>query len=195
MSSRVVRTRVLVGIALVVVLCGGTLAAITGEGASASGGLSARVAAEMLSQNVVAAIALSTTLMLLAALTPFPAEAVALANGAYFGAPMGLAVTWASALVGASVAFMLSRALGERAWRGKHRRSVEETAAWLDRNGGRLLLIARLVPLIPFFVVNFAAGFTRLSWRTYLLVSAFGILPFSTLLVLSGAGASVLAGL
>ncbi len=66
---------------------------------------------------------------------------------------------------------------------------------WLGRNSARLLLIARLIPLIPFFIVNFGAGLTPMTWRTYLLVSAVGVLPFSTLLVLSGAGVSALAGM
>lgn len=157
--------------------------------------VTAGVVNALMSKSVLAAVMTSSMLMILAALTPFPAEAVAIANGAYFGAALGLFVTWTSGLAGASIGFALSRRLGARVWSGAHRQNVEEAAAWLGRNGGRLLLAARLIPLIPFFVVNFGAGLTPLTWRTYLLVSAIGVLPFSTLLVLSGAGVRVLAGL
>ena len=195
MSSEIMRTRVLVIAALLVLMLAAALALATSEGSFIGGRIAERVVAELMAQNVAAAVALSSMLMILAALTPFPAEAVAIANGAYFGPVLGLLVTWASALVGASIGFALARSLGARPWSGSHRQSVEDAAVWLERNGVRLLLIARLIPLVPFFVVNFGAGLTPMSWRTYLLVSAVGVLPFSTLLVLSGAGVSALAGM
>ncbi len=42
------------------------------------------------------------------------------------------------------------------------------------------------MPLISFNVINYAAGLTPISWRTFLWTTGLGILPITTLLVVSG---------
>ena len=57
-------------------------------------------------------VAASVALMVISAATPFPAELVALANGAVFGPGWGIAITWGGGMLGAILAFGFSRKLG-----------------------------------------------------------------------------------
>ncbi len=49
------------------------------------------------------------------------------------------------------------------------------------------LLAARLIPALPFVLVNAAVGMSRMPARTFALVSAVGVLPTSALFVFTGA--------
>ena len=52
-------------------------------------------------------------------------------------------------------------------------------SAGFTENAFNYLLFLRLVPLFPFFLVNLAPAFTRISLRTYVLATLFGIIPGS----------------
>ena len=56
----------------------------------------------------------SIGLMISCALTVLPAEAGAIANGMVYGSFWGAALTWASALLGANIAFGIARSMGPR---------------------------------------------------------------------------------
>ena len=48
----------------------------------------------------------------------------------------------------------------------------------LNSSGGFLLLIVlRLIPAVPYNLINYAFGLTAMSYRTYILASAIGIIP------------------
>ncbi|HKC31211.1 MAG TPA: VTT domain-containing protein, partial [Burkholderiales bacterium] len=48
------------------------------------------------------------------------------------------------------------------------------------------LLLVRLVPLISFNLVNYAAGLLGVGWWTFLWTTALGILPLTVAMVLLG---------
>ena len=62
---------------------------------------------------------------------------------------------------------------------------------WSQDNGALALLIARCIPIVPFFALNYAAGLSGMKWSTYNAVTAIGILP--AILTLSIAGEHALA--
>ena len=133
------------------------------------------------------AVAASIGLMVAHSLVPFPAEFVTFANGMLFGPVWGVAITWIGAMLGASLAFALSRWFGrpfvDALMNERHRDAVDR---WARRQGIGALLLSRLMPLISFNVINYAAGLTPISWRTFLWTTGLGILPITTLLVVSG---------
>ena len=101
------------------------------------------------------------------AVLPIPAEAPAMVNGAIFGPPIGILLTWTGAMLGAVVSFELSRRLGrpvaERFARPAALAKVDRLV--LDAGWGGLL-IARFMPLIAFTVLNWGAGLTPVGrWR------------------------------
>jgi len=133
------------------------------------------------------AVAASIGLMVAHSLVPFPAEFVTFANGMLFGPVWGVAITWTGAMLGASLAFALARWFGrpfvDALMNERHRDAVDR---WARRQGIGVLLVSRLMPLISFNVINYAAGLSPVSWWTFLWTTGLGILPITTLLVVTG---------
>jgi uncharacterized membrane protein YdjX (TVP38/TMEM64 family) len=134
-------------------------------------------------------VALSLVLMIVAAFTPFPAESVALVNGMVFGPVVGAILTWAGAMSGALLAYAMSRWAAEPirpAW--KYDKSQHQLSRWLSQKGPGMFLVARLIPLVPFFLLNLGAGMVAMPWRRYVLLTGLGILPLSIALAVIGSG-------
>ncbi len=131
--------------------------------------------------------AASVLLMVIHSFVPFPAEMVAIANGMVFGPVLGVALTWSGAMLGAFLAFGLSRWLGrpfvERLLGEHHRAKLDQ---WTREQGGGAILVARFVPVISFNLINYAAGLTSVSWWTFTWATGLGILPLTTLMVVLG---------
>ncbi len=129
----------------------------------------------------------SIVLMILHSFVPFPAEVVAIANGMVYGPVWGTVITWTGAMLGAFLAFGLARTLGrpfvELMVRRSNRHVLDE---WAAMRGGQLVLISRLIPVISFNLINYAAGLTRMSWWTFAWATGIGIVPLTTLMVVMG---------
>jgi uncharacterized membrane protein YdjX (TVP38/TMEM64 family) len=126
-------------------------------------------------------------LMVLHSFVPFPAEYLALANGMVFGLLWGTLITWSGAMLGAWAAFGLARACGkpfvDRLLSAPHRERLE---GWSGDHGWSTLLAARLMPVVAFNLINYAAGLVNVSWWTFTWTTAVGILPLTFLMVLLG---------
>lgn len=129
----------------------------------------------------------SIALMVAHSFLPFPAEIIACANGMVFGPFWGTVITWVGAMLGAAAAFGLVRVLGrpflERVLSPRHRAQI---SVWSHDYGGRTLLTSRLIPVIAFNLINYAAALTRISWWTFLWATGVGILPLTILLAIIG---------
>lgn len=132
-------------------------------------------------------IAASIALMVVHSFLPFPSEVIALANGMVYGPLWGAVITWVGAMLGASLSFALVRAFGRplvmRLLSPASQRALEH---WSVRQGGRALLAARLMPVVAFNLVNYAAALTHISWWTFLWATGLGILPLTILLSVLG---------
>ncbi|WP_435660939.1 TVP38/TMEM64 family protein [Leisingera caerulea] len=127
-------------------------------------------------------------LMVVHSFVPFPAEILALCAGAIFGTLLGAVLIWTGAMLGALVAFWLARRLGQEAvrdWLSKAQ--VRQLDAWTEERGALALLAARLVPVIAFNLINYAAGLTRVRLWTFVWTTALGILPVTLLSTWFGA--------
>ena len=129
----------------------------------------------------------SIGLMVLHSFIPFPAELLACANGMIYGAVWGTIITWSGAMLGAAVAFALSRKLGrpfvERMVARKNYRVLDD---WANNNGWQVILVSRFIPVIAFNLINYAAGLTRMSWGQFIWTTGVGILPLTILMVVMG---------
>ncbi len=132
-------------------------------------------------------VAVSITLMVVHSFVPFPAEILACANGMIYGPVWGTAVTWVGAMLGASVAFGLARWLGRPfVYRMLKEAQRERLVRWSRDRGGVALLTARLIPVIAFNLINYAAALTEISWWTFLWATGIGILPLTALSAILG---------
>ncbi len=129
----------------------------------------------------------SIGLMIFHSFVPFPAGFLAMANGMVFGPFIGVIVTWVGAMLGAFLAFGLSRILGrpfvERMLSRKNWQAID---SWTGKNVTVLLLLSRFVPVVAFNLVNYAAGLTRATKWTFAWTTAIGILPGTMIMVIMG---------
>jgi len=132
-------------------------------------------------------VAGSIGLMILHSFVPFPAEFLAFANGMLYGPYWGTLITWTGAMIGASVAFALSRRFGrpfvERMVSDRHWETLDD---WAARNGWQAVLVGRFFPVIAFNLINYAAGLTKISWWQFLWTTGLGILPMTAIMVVMG---------
>ncbi len=126
---------------------------------------------------------------LIVAILPIPAEIPALLNGMVFGPVWGTLVTWLFALTGAQISFELARRfgrpLGERL---VPLRLLQQADRTMQSAGWPVLLTLRFLPTVAFTAVNWAAGLTMVSRRTFVWTTALGILPGAIVFTLTGTG-------
>jgi uncharacterized membrane protein YdjX (TVP38/TMEM64 family)/rhodanese-related sulfurtransferase len=125
----------------------------------------------------------------------FSGAILSLAGGALFGPVWGTVWNLAGATLGAAVAFLLARSVaGEWVAQrvgGRLRRLVDGVTA----EGWRFVALMRLVPLVPFNLLNYALGLTGISLPAYVLTSAISMLPGAIAYTWLGyAGRSAAAG-
>jgi uncharacterized membrane protein YdjX (TVP38/TMEM64 family) len=123
------------------------------------------------------------------------AALLSLAAGAIFGAILGTLYASVAATIGATLAFLVSRYLLRDLVLSKFGRKLEGMNRELESRGLSYLLFLRLVPLFPFFLVNLAAGLTRLPLRTFFFGTMFGIIPGGFVFVNAGASLATIDSL
>lgn len=108
-------------------------------------------------------------------------------SGFLFGAWLGGVYALIGATLGASAAFLAVRAglSGLVARAGPRLRRLE---AGFRRNALSYLLVVRLVPIFPFWLVNLAAGLTGMRLGTYVVGTFFGMIPATFIFASLGSG-------
>ncbi len=123
------------------------------------------------------------------------AAVLTVAGGALFGVLVGtIAVSFAST-IGATLAFLIARFVLRDAVRsrfGARLRPIEEGVA---RDGAFYLFTLRLVPLVPFFLVNLLMALTPIRTATFAVVSQIGMLPATIAYVYAGSKLAEIASL
>lgn len=109
-----------------------------------------------------------------------------LAGGFVFGAILGTLFVNLGATIGATVAFVTARYLLRDTVEHKFGKSLRSFQEGFAKNAFSYLLMLRLIPLFPFFVVNLVSGLTRVSMGTYIGATALGIIPGSFVYAYAG---------
>jgi uncharacterized membrane protein YdjX (TVP38/TMEM64 family) len=135
-------------------------------------------------------------LALIHAVVFYPAEIVDAAAGLVYGFLPALALMMIGWLLSGLVCFAVGRSVARPLldrWLGGER--VERTEQRIERGGPKVLIAARLIPILPFSLVSYAAGAARVpTWR-FLWTTALGYLPITTISVYFGTKLDVLGGL
>ncbi len=116
-----------------------------------------------------------------------PGTVLSLLAGPLFGPILGTAVTLIGATVGACLAFILARFLGRDRVARMTGGRAEAIDSWIGGRGLGAVLFVRLVPLFPFNAVNYGAGLTQLSLRTFAVGTLVGMAPGTAAYVAFGA--------
>ena len=120
------------------------------------------------------------TLYAAATALALPGTILTLAGGAIFGFWWGVALNLIAANLGASAAFWIARSLGRDGVRhliGSDSAAMQRLDRVVGRHGMQGLLTLRLMPVVPFNVLNFGSGLLPLPWRSYALATLIGIVP------------------
>ena len=112
----------------------------------------------------------------------FPVAVLALAGGVLFGLWWGSLYTFLGAVLNCCLMFWMARNLGraqiEALIAKKLSPSWQEKIRSLEgRTGFLVLILLRLIPAVPYNLINYAFGLTAMPFRTYLAASAIGIIP------------------
>ncbi|MBV6633719.1 MAG: TVP38/TMEM64 family protein [Alphaproteobacteria bacterium] len=111
-----------------------------------------------------------------------------IAGGFMFGLITGTLATVVGATIGAVAVFIAAKtALGDTL-RGKVGPWLTKFEQGFSENALSYLLVLRLVPLFPFWLVNLVPAFLGVKLRTYALATFFGIMPGSFVFVSVGNG-------
>jgi uncharacterized membrane protein YdjX (TVP38/TMEM64 family) len=108
---------------------------------------------------------------------------------------MGTVYANIAATIGATLAFLATRYLLHDAVTRKFGVRLEKLNRELEARGLNYLLFLRLVPLFPFFLINLAAGLTRLPLRTFVIGTMVGIIPGGFVYCNAGASLSTITSL
>jgi dihydrolipoamide dehydrogenase len=109
-----------------------------------------------------------------------------LAAGAIFGVVLGTVLVSFASTLGATLSFLFSRYLLRDSVQKKFGSSMDSINKGLEQDGTFYLLSLRLIPAIPFFLINLLMGLSRISAVQFFLVSQIGMLPGTLVYVNAG---------
>lgn len=114
------------------------------------------------------------------------AVVLTLACGWYFGFWQGLVIVSFGSTGGATLAFLMTRYLLQGWVQQKFASRLQSINEALEREGAFYLFTLRLIPAVPFFVINAVMGLTKIRVFTFWWVSQLGMLPGTVAYVYAG---------
>lgn len=137
--------------------------------------------------NPVLVYGVAMTIYILATGLSLPgASVLTLAYAWYFGFVRGMVVVSFASTSGATMAFLLCRYFLQETIQSRFKDKLVSFNEALEREGAFYLFTLRLIPAVPFFVINVVMGLTPLKTRTFWWVSQVGMLPGTAVYVYAG---------
>ncbi|MDI3315018.1 MAG: TVP38/TMEM64 family protein [Mycobacterium sp.] len=117
---------------------------------------------------------------------PFPRTAFTLGAGLLFGPLLGVVLAVTASAVSAVIALVLVRAAGWQLSRLVRHQAVDRLDSRLRERGWPAILSLRLIPAVPFSVLNYAAGASAVRVLPYTLATLAGLIPGTAAVVILG---------
>ncbi len=142
-------------------------------------------------------VGLTTVMIIQTLIAPIPSEALLMFAGAILPLWDVLIFGGLGLIIGSVIAFFVARyggrpivikMIGEK-W-------VDSVDNWVSRNGAKAILFTRIVPIIPFDMISYVSGVTKMNFSDYFIATVIGSIPRILLLVyLGNIIGGILAGL
>lgn len=116
------------------------------------------------------------------------AALMTITGGFLFGAVLGSTLTVIAATIGATLIFLAARTAFGDLLRTKAESSLGRMEQGFRRDAFSYLLVLRLVPLFPFFLVNLVPAFLGVRLSTFVGATLIGIVPATVVFTLAGCG-------
>jgi uncharacterized membrane protein YdjX (TVP38/TMEM64 family) len=123
---------------------------------------------------------------ILVTIFPFPRTAFTLAAGLLFGPILGVTIAVAASTASAVIALLLVRAVGWQLNRLVRHPSIDSLDARLRHRGWPAIISMRMIPAVPFSVLNYAAGASAVRVLPYTLATLAGLVPGTAAVVILG---------
>lgn len=117
-----------------------------------------------------------------------PASVLTLGGGYLFGLPVGFVADSLGATLGATAAFLLGRTIGKSyvTSKIKHYPKFQAVSVAIQRSGFKIVLLLRVVPILPFNMLNYLLSVTPVRLGEYMLATWLGMMPITFALVYVG---------
>jgi uncharacterized membrane protein YdjX (TVP38/TMEM64 family) len=142
-----------------------------------TGGLSPGRVRDAIDPLGVAAVPAFIVVSALLTCALFPGPLLSAASGLLFGTALGTAVSITAATLGAVLAFSIARWVAHDAVEALAGRRLRGVQAWIERRGFWAVLYARIAPGVPYTLVNYVAGVTRVRLAAFAAATALGVAP------------------
>ncbi len=146
----------------------------------------ARFAALREQQPLALAVGYFLVYVAVTALSLPGATIVTLAGGAIFGLGWGLLIVSFASSIGATLAFLTARFLLRDSVQSRFGQRLAEVDKGIQKDGAFYLFTLRLIPVVPFFVINLLMGLTKMKAWTFYWVSQLGMLAGTAVYVNAG---------
>lgn len=150
------------------------------------GGVNAEQIQAWLNYHGIWAPIIYIALYIVATILVLPSTALNLTGGAIFGPVLGTVWTSIAAIIAAIVSFGFTRTIGRNTVARKLAGRWQAMDAEVRRGGLFYMFAIRLIPIMPYGLVNFAAGLTAVSFKDYVLGTTLGTVPSVLPFVLIG---------
>jgi uncharacterized membrane protein YdjX (TVP38/TMEM64 family) len=138
-------------------------------------------------QGVWAPLVFIAIMALSVLFAPIPNIPIFIAAGLIWGPVVGTIYSMAGMMLGSVMAFYAARWLGRKhLGRLIGRKAAQRLDSLVDRMGGRLVLAARLLPVVNFDWISMVAGLTAMRFWTFFVYSFIGMLIPTTVAVVAG---------
>ncbi|WP_020006830.1 TVP38/TMEM64 family protein [Salinicoccus albus] len=131
----------------------------------------------------------SIFLMVLQAIAaPLPSFLITGANGMVFGVFWGIFISWIGAMAGAVASYYLAAVFGEAVFSKKYKEKnwLKKLEHFNGKHGFVIVLVTRLIPVVSFDLISYAAGLTRMKISHFLLGTGIGMLPATVIYTIIG---------
>eukprot|EP01018_Ginkgo_biloba_P027012 Gb_21365 [translate_table: standard] len=117
-----------------------------------------------------------------------PASILTVGGGYLFGLPIGFIADSIGSTVGATAAFLVGKTIGRSyvVSKLKDYPQFRAVAIAIQRSGFKIVLLLRLVPLLPFNMLNYLLSVTPVNIWEYMLASWIGMMPVTLAFVYVG---------
>jgi uncharacterized membrane protein YdjX (TVP38/TMEM64 family) len=109
-----------------------------------------------------------------------------IAAGFLFGVIQGIVYVNIGSVTGSVLAFLSSRFLLGDWIQKKYQKQLNYFNNEIERHGHNYLFVLRIIPILPFFLINYLAGLTKMSLRRFMLATSIGMLPGSLVYTFAG---------
>lgn len=107
----------------------------------------------------------------------FPDGILALAGGLIFGFAWGSFYIILGALCGGTLSFYLARLYGNTMRKKLSHEKLINFQKSVQKHGFIMILLLRLVPLVPFNIISYSAGFSTIRYRDFFFATLLGMTP------------------